>query len=52
MALRFTPSEVAMLRELSEATGQTMTNVIRMAIRREYAEKLGAVPAVTAKKKR
>lgn len=41
-AMRFTPSEVQMLEELSELTGLTKTDVVRQAIRREYAERIGA----------
>jgi uncharacterized protein (DUF1778 family) len=41
VGLRLTPSEVRMLAAVSEATGQTMTNVVRQAIRREYSERFG-----------
>src|SRR5690349_5856382 len=42
VGMRFTPSEVAMLEALSEATGLTMSNVVRQAVRREYAERFGS----------
>lgn len=53
MNLRLTPSEVEMVQALSEATGLTMTNVIRQAVRREYAERFGpAAPKPKPKKRR
>jgi hypothetical protein len=53
IAIRFTPTEAEMLSELSEATGMSMTDVVRQAIRREYAEKVGApTQARTTKPKR
>lgn len=33
-----------MLAELSERTGLSMTDVIRQAIRREHAERVGELP--------
>lgn len=41
IGIRFTPSESAMLAELSMLTGLGMTDIIRQAIRREYAERSG-----------
>lgn len=38
IGIRFTPSEARMLEELSEASGMSMTDVVREAIRRAYAE--------------
>ena len=45
-AMRFTPTEARMLEELSELTGMTKTDIVRQAIRREYAERIGAPPRV------
>jgi hypothetical protein len=44
IGIRFTPSEAKMLAELSERTGLSMTDVIRQAIRREHAERVGELP--------
>lgn len=53
LGVRVTPTEVQMLGELSELTGLGMTDVIRQAIRREYAEKFGRpLPAKRRKPKR
>jgi uncharacterized protein (DUF1778 family) len=41
MGLRVTKSEAKMLEQLSEATGLSMSDVLRMAIRREHAERFG-----------
>jgi hypothetical protein len=41
LGLRITKSEARMLEELSEATGLSMSDVVRMAIRREHAERIG-----------
>lgn len=41
LGLRVTPAELKMLEELSEATGLTMSNVVRLSIRREHAERFG-----------
>jgi hypothetical protein len=40
-ALRMTPTELAMLNELMRLTGLSAADVVRQAIRREHAEKLG-----------
>ncbi len=50
-AMRFTPTEARMLDELSELTGMTKTDIVRQAIRREYGEKVGALPKVKRAKK-
>lgn len=39
--LRVTKSEVQMLAELAEATGLSMSDVMRMAIRREHKQRVG-----------
>lgn len=39
--MRVSPTEVAMLRALADATGLAAADVLRMCIRREYAEKFG-----------
>jgi predicted DNA-binding protein len=53
MGIRLTPGEAKMLEALSEATGLTMSNVVRQAIRREYAERFGqAEPKPKPKPKR
>lgn len=44
IGLRVTKAEAKMLEELSEASGLSMSDVLRMAIRREHAEKFGAAP--------
>jgi uncharacterized protein (DUF1778 family) len=41
IGLRVTKSEAKMLEALSEATGLSMSDVLRMAIRREHAERIG-----------
>src|SRR6186713_2142093 len=41
LGLRITPSEVGMLEELSETTGLSMSDVVRMAIRREHKQRVG-----------
>jgi hypothetical protein len=51
IGVRVTPTEVQMLAELCEITGLGMTDVIRQAIRREYAEKFGR-PFPIKKRKR
>lgn len=40
-----------MLAELSEKTGLNMTDMIRQAIRREHAERIGEPPAKKRKRK-
>ncbi|MEO7035595.1 MAG: hypothetical protein ABI548_16845 [Polyangiaceae bacterium] len=50
IGIRFTPGEARMLAELSELTGMGMTDIVRQAIRREYAERIGERP-VTKKKR-
>lgn len=50
LGVRVTPTEVQMLSELSTLTGLGMTDVIRQAIRREYAERFGR-PLPLAKRK-
>lgn len=53
LGLRVTKSEARMLEELSEVTGLSMSDVVRMAIRREHAERIGeAAPKPATKKKR
>jgi hypothetical protein len=49
-AMRFTPTEMRMLDELAELTGMTKTNIVRQAIRREYAERIGTSPKARRKK--
>ena len=51
IGLRVTPSEARMLAELSEKIGLSMSDVLRLAIRREYAEHFGERTA-TKKRKR
>ncbi|MBK8994623.1 MAG: hypothetical protein IPM35_02580 [Myxococcales bacterium] len=51
IGIRFTPTEAKMVGKLSELTGLSMTDVIRQAIRREYSERVGELPA-TKKRKR
>jgi hypothetical protein len=51
-AMRFTPTEARMLEELSELTGMTKTDIVRQAIRREYADRIGEAPKATRKPKR
>lgn len=41
IGLRITKSEAKMLEQLSEASGLSMSDVLRMAIRREHAERFG-----------
>jgi hypothetical protein len=50
-AMRFTPTESRMLEELSELTGLSRTDVVRQAIRREYAERIGDQTKTRRKKK-
>jgi len=52
IGIRFTPSEARMLSELSDLTGMGMTDIVRQAIRREYAERIGAPPTTKAKTKK
>ena len=40
IAIRFTPTEAEMLVELSTITSLSMTDVVRQAIRREFAERI------------
>lgn len=51
LGLRVTSTEVEMLSKLSEVTGLSMSDVVRMAIRREYTERVGELPAVKKSKK-
>lgn len=44
LGIRITKSEARMLEQLSETTGLSMSDVVRMAIRREYAERIGKAP--------
>jgi hypothetical protein len=44
LSIRITKSEVRMLAELSETTGLSMSDVVRMAVRREHAERVGQAP--------
>ena len=41
IALRASPTEVAMLRQLSDEEGVSVSDYIRLAVRRAYAEKHG-----------
>ncbi len=50
MGIRLTPAEAKMLEALSEATGLTMSNVVRQAIREKYAQRFGEPPVTKAKK--
>jgi len=50
IGLRVTKSEAKMLEKLSEETGLSMSDVLRMAIRREYAERTGS-PSPKPKKR-
>jgi len=49
-AMRLTLTEMRMLAELSQLTGMTKTTIVRQAIRREHAERLGEPPKPTSKK--
>lgn len=40
-AVRTTPTETAMLRKLAEADGLSVSDYIRLSIRRMYADKFG-----------
>lgn len=51
LGLRVTRTEVEMLSKLSEVTGLSMSDVVRMAIRREYTERVGELPPVKKPKK-
>lgn len=44
IAVRLTPTEARMLDELSGKTGLNKTDMIRQAIRREHAERIGESP--------
>lgn len=44
IAIRLTPTEARMLEELSERTGLNKTDMVRQAIRREHAERIGETP--------
>jgi predicted DNA-binding protein len=48
--IRLSPSEVQMLAELADETGESRANVVRQLIRKQYAATLGDRPK-TAKKK-
>jgi hypothetical protein len=50
IGIRFTPSEAKMLAKLSERTGLSMTDVIRQAIRKTYADQIGELPQATKKR--
>jgi hypothetical protein len=52
LGLRVAPSELKMLEALSEASGLSMSNVVRQLVRREYAEKFGEPPKPTRKPRR
>jgi hypothetical protein len=52
IGIRVTPSEVKMLDALSESMGLSVANVIRQAIRREYAERIGEQPRPVKKPKK
>jgi uncharacterized protein (DUF1778 family) len=52
IGLRVTKSEAKMLEELSEVTGLSMSDVLRMAIRREHAERIGEPPPKPKRKQR
>jgi hypothetical protein len=49
LAVRMAPSEAAMLDALAEEAGLSQSDIIRLLVRREYAEKFGDKPL---KKKR
>jgi hypothetical protein len=51
IGIRFTPTEARMLAELSELVGLNMTDVVRQAIRREYAERVGTPPRLAKRAK-
>ncbi|MDQ2643790.1 MAG: ribbon-helix-helix protein, CopG family [Myxococcota bacterium] len=52
IGLRVTPSEAKMLADLAEATGLSMSDVVRQCVRREHAERFGAQPPTKPKPKR
>lgn len=41
MTVRLTPEEQRMVRDLAEADGLTVSGVVRMLVRRSYAERMG-----------
>jgi Ribbon-helix-helix protein, copG family len=51
LGLRVTRTEVEMLNKLSEVTGLSMSDVVRMAIRREYTERVGELPTIKKPKR-
>ena len=52
LGLRVTRSEAKMLAELSEVTGLSMSDVVRLAIRREHSERFAAAPKPKPKPKK
>jgi hypothetical protein len=51
IAVRLTPEEARMLRELSDADGVYQSDVLRLQIRRLYAERFGDKPRQKPKRK-
>ena len=52
VAIRLTPTEARMLRELADRAGCTVTDLLRMQIRREHERAFGEQPARKQKPKR
>lgn len=52
IGLRVTPAEAKMLAELAEATGLSMSDVLRQSIRREHAERFGEQPTTKKRPKK
>lgn len=50
--MRITPDEARMLKELAEADGLSASDVVRLQVRRYYAERFGAKPGTVKKRKR
>lgn len=48
--IRLSPSEVQMLAELADETGESRANVVRQLIRKQHAATLGDRPKTTKKK--
>ena len=42
LAIRMTPTEAGFLSTLAEADGLTVSDALRLSIRRQYAERFGA----------
>jgi predicted DNA-binding protein len=52
LLIRFAPTELQMLIQLSERTGLTKADVVRQLIRREHSDTIGVAPKPKRKPKK